>query len=57
MFDHILLQPDMETFNVSILQALLHSPSTKKNQLQLLEISGYSQVAITRILRKVHIYL
>ena len=57
MFDHILLQPDMETFNVSILQALLYPPHTKKNQLEMLEISGYSEVAIIRSLKKVRIYL
>ena len=53
MFDHILLQRDMATFNVSILQALMTTTNNMNCQLQHLEKLGYGEKAITRVLKKV----
>ena len=54
LFDHILLQPSMETFNVSILQSLF-LPKNEAYGLRLLESRGHSEKAVARILRKVSI--
>ena len=53
MFDHILLQSDMTTFNISILQALVYQTHDVNGQIESLETLGYSEKSVTRILRKV----
>ena len=53
MFDHILLQGDMATFNVSILQALMTTTNNMSCQIQHLENAGYGENAMTRVLKKV----
>ena len=53
MFDHILLQSDMTTFNISILQALVYQTNDLNGQIESLENLGYSEKSVTRILRKV----
>ena len=53
MFDHILLQPDMTTFNISILQALVYQTNDVNGQVESLQNLGYSEKSVTRILRKV----
>ena len=54
LFDHILLQPRMETFNVSILQSVA-LPKNEADRLKLLESRGRSDKEFVRILRKVSI--
>ena len=54
LFNHILLQPSMENFNVSILQSLF-LPKNEAYGLRLLESRGHSEKAVARILRKVSI--
>ena len=55
LFDHILLQPSMETFNVSILQSVA-LPKNEADRLKLLESRGRSDKEFVRILRKVSIW-
>ena len=56
LFDHILLQPSMETFNVSILQSVA-LPKNEADRLKLLESRGRSDKEFVRILRKVSILM
>ena len=56
LFDHILLQPSMQTFNVSILQSIALSKN-EADRVKLLESRGRTDKEFIRILRKVSILI
>ena len=56
LFEHILLQPSMQTFNVSILQSIALSKN-EADRVKLLESRGRTDKEFIRILRKVSILI